>query len=194
VNIDVSTYDVSCNQASDCIGITAGRLCDGDCTCGGATINLSGQAQYDSAISSIQLGLCGCPLEGAPECLDHVCTLCTGLPSDPPACQTKSFDAGIATFDAGTGCVDIDLSTYDTSCKQDSDCVNVTAGTICTGSCQCGGAAINTDGLGRYDTAVSGLGNVDCPCVFPGVARCVANQCTICGLGPGQPVGCSDGG
>ncbi len=67
-----------------------GEICDGDCACGGATVNVSGQEQYESAISSIQLGQCGCPLEGAVECLDHVCTVCARLPSDPPACQMQA--------------------------------------------------------------------------------------------------------
>ena len=188
VDINLATYDGSCNQASDCTLITAGLICDGDCACGGAAVNVSGQARYQSAISSIQLGLCGCPEEGVPECLDHVCTLCSGLPSDPPACQTQVVDAGAA-------CVDIDLSTYDTSCQQDSDCADITAGTVCTDSCMCGGAAINTDGLGRYGAAIGTIGtSLACPCAFEGVVSCVANKCTICGFGPGQPVGCPDGG
>ena len=188
VDIDLSTYDVSCNQTSDCASITAGEICDGDCTCGGAAINASGQARYESAISSVELGACECPFMGSIECIDQVCTRCMGLPSDPPACQTQAVDAGRA-------CVDVDLSTYDTSCQEDTDCTMITAGTLCSDSCMCGGATINTDGLGRYNMEVSALGTTGtCPCPAEGVPRCIANKCTICGFGPDQPLGCSDGG
>ncbi len=181
VDVDLSTYDLSCNEAADCVVITAGEICDGDCTCGGATINVSGQARYQSAISSIQLGLCGCPLEGTPECLGHVCTVCTGAPSDPAPCHSSAIDAG--------ACVVIDPTTYDQTCQVDSDCVGITPGTVCTGDCQCGGAAINSDGLARYETAVHQLGtSPGCPCASELVV-CHQNQCINCG-----PEGCPDGG
>jgi hypothetical protein len=44
---------------------------------------------------------------------------------------------GVFTEPDGAVCVDIDLSTYDTSCNQASDCISITAGTICGGDCNC---------------------------------------------------------
>lgn len=189
VDVVLSSYDTSCQTSSDCISITAGQICAGDCACGGATINASGQARYDAAISSIQLGECACPLEGTPQCLQSQCTICTGGPSDPPECGTSVADAGPP--DSGLVCVDIDLSTYDTSCETSSDCVGITSGEICTGSCECGGATINADGLNRYSAAISGIVAGGCPCFEPGTPTCVQKQCILCGLG--QP-GCPDGG
>src|SRR5208283_2561625 len=66
VDVELSTYDLSCQEDSDCITISAGQICPGDCACGGATINVSGQARYQSAVSGIQTGVCGCPLENEP--------------------------------------------------------------------------------------------------------------------------------
>jgi hypothetical protein len=192
INVDISTYDVSCNLASDCITITPGQICANECTCGGAAINVSGQARYAAELSSIQtppdqygFNDCACvAIESSPECIQHVCTLCTGHPGDPPACGSGIIDGG------STACVDIDLSTYDASCKQDSDCTMITAGRVCADGCMCGGSAINTDGLARYNATVSALGpSLECPCAYEGVPTCIANQCTLCG-----PAGCPDGG
>src|SRR5258708_1442462 len=53
VDLDVLTYDTSCEVDSDCIDVTAGRICDSyPCTCGGTAISAIGQSRYDAALAS----------------------------------------------------------------------------------------------------------------------------------------------
>ncbi|MDP8999124.1 MAG: hypothetical protein M3O46_03330 [Myxococcota bacterium] len=109
---------------------------------GGAAINLSGPAHYESVLSSIHPGggpFCSCPASPTPQCLGGVCTVCNGLPSDPPACHSTAAQAG----PDGSACVDVDLTTYDQSCQSSTDCTGITAGVLCRGACTCGGAAVN---------------------------------------------------
>jgi hypothetical protein len=187
VTIDVSTYDRSCNQASDCVTITAGTICDGQCGCGGSTINADGMAEYSSAISSIRQGDCFCPNEPTPLCLDNRCTICTGAATDPPNCGAIGDDT------APPECVDVDLSTYDQSCRNDGDCIEVTTGEICTDTCACGGSAISASEQQRYANATAGITTEACPCVAGGGApRCIAAHCAICPdpSDPNQPADC----
>jgi hypothetical protein len=124
----------------------------------------------------------------------------TGLPdasltesSDAAADGSTSVtDAGSPAADAD-GCVDIVLSTYDESCQEDSDCIGITAGEVCNGSCDCGGAVINVSGQARYEQAISGIVFADCPCIAGPIPTCVQGTCTRCGLGANPP-GCPDGG
>jgi hypothetical protein len=52
-SIAASDYDQSCAVDTDCVGITAGDLCDGRCTnCVNAAINVRDQAKYQSDFSS----------------------------------------------------------------------------------------------------------------------------------------------
>jgi hypothetical protein len=88
--------------------------------------------------------------------------------------------------DAATGCVNVDLSTYDRSCNKDSDCVEITSGMMCPGGCSCGGSAINVDGLCRYDQTVAPLassgGVCNCPADFGAccrAGRCVDDFCCL---------------
>jgi hypothetical protein len=190
VDIDLSSYDVSCKADTDCIEITSGQVCSGSCTCGGSSVNASEQARYQAQLSSLQLGQCACPEEPQPQCLGNVCTICRGAPSDPPACGTTTVDAGLD----GPACVNVDLSTYDQSCQTSSDCADITSGEICAGSCECGGSAINNSGLARYQATIAALGtSSECPCPADGALACIQNKCTICGFGPNQPQGCPDG-
>lgn len=168
--VDLSTYDQSCHQASDCVYIQSGDVCDGLCRCGNAVVNASEQKRYAQAVSSIQSGICNCRDMHVPQCIGHRCT--------------------IPYPDAGS-CVDIDLSTYDQTCKADTDCIGVTAGVLCPGGCACGGSTINVDGEARYQAAVAAVETAACPCVANGVPRCIQNRCTLCGVG--HP-GCGDGG
>jgi hypothetical protein len=95
VFIDPSTYDQSCKVDADCVPITAGDICTGACLCGGVTINRSGQARYDAAISGIMPGPCLCPAQPVPQCIGGTCGFCTGGPTDPPGCGgTVQVDAG----------------------------------------------------------------------------------------------------
>jgi predicted small lipoprotein YifL len=89
VDIVVSTYDESCQQDSDCIGITAREVCSGSCGCGGAVINVSGQARCEQAISGIVFAGCPCFIGPAPTCVQGTCALC-GFGAGPPGCP----DAG----------------------------------------------------------------------------------------------------
>jgi hypothetical protein len=84
VDVVASDYDTSCRSDSDCITITAGHLCSGQCACGGTTVNVDGEARYQAALSSLQLGECNCPLQIAPRCVANVCTLCE--PGGPATC------------------------------------------------------------------------------------------------------------
>jgi hypothetical protein len=120
-----------------------------------------------------------------------------------PSSDAAGVDAGAVDAAAGDGatCVDIDVSTYDKSCQTDSDCINVAAGTICSGyNCLCGGAAISVSEQGRYNAA---LGFVEagpgpyCNCPYFGGPRCIQAQCVYCpsSIGPmPAPPGCPDGG
>jgi hypothetical protein len=126
------------------------------------------------------------------------------MATDDAAAQSSDDDAGPAEdarpsedarpADSGL-CIDVDLSTYDTSCEVDSDCILVTGGRMCDGrSCPCGGASINVDGQARYEAVFSTIHvAVWCECQFFGSAQCVhgpsGGVCTYC-----PSPGCRDGG
>jgi hypothetical protein len=200
VDINLSTYDHSCNVDTDCTLLTGGQVCSGNCDCGGTPVNISGQAAYQAALGSIQLGECPCPYTGTPRCVQSQCTLCGIGPNQPPGCPPDDIpdaaqpppDAPIGPPDVAVGdapvCVDIVLSMFNTSCNQASDCIDITTGQLCTGSCSCGGSTINRAGQAAYDSAISTVMLAACPCPAEGTPECVAGQCTICG-----PGGC-DGG
>jgi hypothetical protein len=205
VEVALSSFDQSCNQDSDCATITTGTLCTGDCRCGGATINQSGLARYESETSGLGVSACHCPLEGIPHCISGTCSLC-GPGSPDPSCgdggtvigdggiyETSTYETSVyesSTYEATTigegsvgsdgstgACVDIVLSTYDQTCKVSSDCISITSGTLCSGSCDCGGSTINKDGQARYDAAISGIMFGACPCPAPPPASCKLGMC-----------------
>jgi len=105
---------------------------------------------------------------------------CNGLPT---GYETKPLQYAHACnsplTDASTGtCVTIDVTSYTTSCTQNSDCVSIATGTLCDGNCGCtGGAAINVSSQAAYQQAISGLtfGLCPCPAEFPPV--CTAGVC-----------------
>jgi hypothetical protein len=87
VNVDLSTYDTSCTQDSDCVEIASGEICPRTTCyfCGGSTVNVSEQARYNAAIAPIVAAdavptlepfACGCPFFGNPACVAGQCTLC----------------------------------------------------------------------------------------------------------------------
>jgi hypothetical protein len=102
-------------------------------------------------------------------------------------------DGGQYTEPDGAVCVDIALSSYDQSCSSTSDCVEITTGNICPGSCACGGTPVNKSGEAQYQAAISGIKLDDCPCASDGVPACVAGKCILCTF-DGKTPGCSDGG
>jgi hypothetical protein len=86
VDIDLTTYDQSCNGDSDCIIVTPGVLCPGACACGGAAVNFSEATRYGDAISSLSgIDRCPCAFDGTPTCVQNKCVLCGG-PSPSAAC------------------------------------------------------------------------------------------------------------
>ncbi len=192
VNTDLSIYDRSCQQSADCVSIANRAVCSGyDCVCaGGAAINVAGLASYRAALASVHPGtgpVCNCPASPVPQCLGGVCTPCTGLRSDPPACHSIA-DAG----PDGSMCVQVDLTTYDQSCETVSDCMSVTEGVLCPDSCACGGAAVNISEALRYQEALLARGSsIACPCAAPRPITCIENKCVLCPLGPQGPV-CPD--
>jgi hypothetical protein len=202
VDIVLSSYDQSCTTSSDCIGIVSGVLCSTSCLCGGSTVNKSGQARYDAALSELsRIGPeCNCPAQPAPECVHGTCTLCDSFEGRNPACS----DGGTVTSDGSTGdetvtvdakstCVEIDLASYDQSCNTASDCTLIETGLVCSGSCNCGGSPINVSGEAQYEKATSGITFEECPCAEEGPLQCVGGTCTLCSGSP-PPPGCPDGG
>ncbi len=148
VDIAVSSYDVSCTQASDCISIYAGELCDGDCACPNATVSASEQSKYDQAINGIITGLCGCPAFFPPECLSGKCVLSgpgQGVDSGTPfACGTSTTTCDPATqycYIVEGGPVSPDGgSAYNATCKTiPSQCAS--DGPIVEAVCACIAAA-----------------------------------------------------
>ena len=110
----------------------------------------------------------------------------------------SSEDASSGPDGDSGGCVDIDLSSYDTSCQTDSDCIDVNAGTFCAGyTCACGGSTINIDGEARYNAAFYSIPAAPgCSCPYLGNPRCVQARCVFCpapGLATTGPPGCTDG-
>src|SRR5271155_4648780 len=76
------------------------------------------------------------------------------------ACGSKSSGG------AGT-CVDVAVSSYDTSCESASDCTGITVGDICSGYCACPNAFINRSSLVQYQKNVAGLSTSNPPCECP---------------------------
>lgn len=113
---------------------------------------------------------------------------------------TGGLDAGVsvdARADSMT-CVQLDPGAYDQSCTQDSDCVAVSAGTVCnTGSCLCNAAAVNVSASAAYQDMVKQVLATEmppqfgCSCPFFGNAACINGACRTCG---GASPACPDGG
>ena len=197
VTVQASSFSQSCNTASDCTLVTTGTLCSGECACGETPISNASLSAYNAATASVRLGTCPCPDPGVVECLAGTCTLCDYGPGGEVSCGSISGDAGVSPPppppDAAT-CVDVSLSSFSTSCSQDSDCIQVTTGMLCSDSCLCGGSSINETDEAEYDQLISPLqGGPPCACPYFGQPTCVQSQCTICGTGVNQP-GCPDAG
>jgi hypothetical protein len=87
---------------------------------------------------------------------------------------------GGGSSSGGPGCVDVSLSSFDTSCRNDGDCTTVTVGELCPDSCLCGGAAISVSSQAAWKQATAGLGGGFCGCPLEGIPQCVAGTCAIC--------------
>jgi hypothetical protein len=176
---------------ADCTLVRTGTICSDSCNCGDTPISTSALAQYEADIASITFGdTCPCALPGVVDCVSGTCTLCDSPGTD--GCGVSS-DGGVSP-DAGV-CVDLEPSMFDTSCKSDSDCVDVTLGEICDSDCMCGGSAINAADQAKYNQLVAAVPPGEaCGCPFLGTPRCVANQCIVCGGIAPSHAACPDAG
>lgn len=86
VNVDLSTYDQSCQADSDCVIVTGGAICSNGCACGGSIINVAGLARYNAATAGVKPLQCPCATAGVPRCIAGRCTICGFGPNRPPGC------------------------------------------------------------------------------------------------------------
>jgi hypothetical protein len=223
VDIEVAASDVSCASDSDCTLSLSGRVCDGRCSCGDTPVNATASARFQSQIASLTLEACPCVFPGEARCLGGQCTLCGLGPNAPAGCSDdagtttprdgagapiadgaevetgtsdgagREVETGISTSDGGT-CVDLVVTPSDVSCASDSDCTLMSTGVVCSDQCSCGYTPVNTMASARFQSQIAPLTFPECPCAFPGEARCLGGQCARCGFGPGDPAGCNDAG
>jgi hypothetical protein len=193
VDVDVTASDLSCGSDQDCTLITAGKVCDGQCGCGDTPVNAAAAARYQSETASVTLADCPCAFPGEARCLGGQCTLCGSDPNQPVACGdagTTPEDSGFFIVDGGESdseistedgatCVDIDVSTYDQSCSQASDCILILAGEVCDGQCACSGFPVNSSEGSRYDEAISGIEFGLCGCPDEFAPQCIGNTCVV---------------
>jgi hypothetical protein len=154
-------------------------------------------------------------------CFRGQCTECVGNPGEPEACSVTTADGGTVSVDAGEldsgagtsdggdsdasvetsvtaaeagpGCVDIDVSTYDISCTKSSDCILIHGGEVCDGDCACGASPVSASEQSRYGQAIAGVELAFCPCVDHVPPACVEGTCVNCdGFNP--PAGCPGAG
>lgn len=118
----------------------------------------------------------------------------------PLAADGGSKEGGTVSSSDGGTCVNIDVSNFDTSCTADSDCIEVTPGTICAGyTCICGGASISAADQARYDALLASVPRGEgpgCNCPAFGIPRCLQSQCVLCATfpNPHEDPRCPDGG
>jgi hypothetical protein len=191
VDLEVAPSDLSCVSDQDCALSLTGNVCEGQCACGDTSVNAAAAARYQSETAALTFEACPCPAQGEPRCLGGQCTLCGFGPNPPAGCDDTGIitiedggifdgsevDSQISDADAGT-CVDIDLSTYDSSCNQASDCIVILT-QACSGACACGGLPVNASEQSRYQQEISGITLVLCPCGFETTPQCIDDQCII---------------
>jgi len=189
IDLEVLPSDLSCGSDSDCELVRTGQVCSGQCSCGDTPVNATAASRFQSTTASLTLVACPCAFEGESRCLGGQCTLC-GFGTNQPGCNEDGgiatiedsgifiadggdFDTGISTGDGST-CVDIDLSTYDQSCNQASNCILIPTGELCSGQCDCGGSLVNISEQSRFNQATSGIKFAECSCPFEPVPECTA--------------------
>src|SRR5580658_7228650 len=126
--------------------------------CGGRTSGISGSASRGEGSS------------GAPSGSGAVTGSIVG---------TAGASSGMATVDEDAGCTEIAASSYDQSCKSDSDCVTVNVGNACAEcvfACAQNVCAINAGAMAQYtaDVAKTPAGGARCNC---GAERVLALCC-----------------
>jgi hypothetical protein len=191
VDLEVASSDLSCVSDQDCAPSLTGKVCEGQCACGDTSVNAAAAARYQSETASLNLVACPCPAQGEPRCLGGQCTLCGFGPNQPAGCDDtgitpiedggifdgNELDSPISVADADR-CVDVDLSTYDSSCNQASDCIVIQT-QVCSGDCACGGSAVSASEQSRYQQETSGITPALCACGFETTPQCIRNQCVI---------------
>jgi sulfatase modifying factor 1 len=97
---------------------------------------------------------------------------------------TAGASSGMATVDEDAGCTEIAASSYDQSCKSDTDCVTVNVGNACAEcvfACAENVGAINAGAMGQYtaDLAKTPAGVALCNCPSEGIVVpcCRSGQC-----------------
>jgi hypothetical protein len=111
-------------------------------------------------------------------------------------------DAGSATADSAGGACMISASSYDQSCMEDTDCVEVTSTNYCNAqACLCGGSAINMSALAQFNADVGGTplgshpGGGGCPCASSFGPCCRQGNCTAECYSPADALpACADAG
>jgi hypothetical protein len=106
INMDLSSYDRSCSTDVECIPVSSGQQCDGQCNCPNAVINAKGTMQYQQALGSISPGFCQCPATLSWGCQGGQCVICPAGGPCPDAgfpvfdASMPGYDAGVPSFDA----------------------------------------------------------------------------------------------
>jgi hypothetical protein len=193
VDFEILPSDVSCGSDSDCSFVPTGEVCSGQSLCGDtAPVNAAAEARFQSETASLNLEACSSTIQI--RCLGGLCTLCGDGPNQPICNEDEGittpsdsgiviveggeFDTGISYVDGGA-CVDIDLSNYDQSCNQASDCVQIRTGEVCSGQCACGGSPVNVREQSRYDQAIADIMFAGCFCPPEVVPSCFENKCIL---------------
>ena len=164
----------------------------------GGVISYADAGDIDAADSADALSSAGCPMFGGGVCPANTtcdvyfCPATAPTYATPCTCGSDGQWVGLCAASCPANvCVDIDLSTYDTSCAQASDCITILAGEVCSGSCDCFGPAVSASEQSRFDQAISGIEFADCPCVSPGPLKCLVGTCVLCGY---KGASCPDAG
>jgi hypothetical protein len=95
----------------------------------------------------------------------------------PESGSTVDLASNAAYRDAEAVCVQVDVSTYDRSCKTAADCIYIQTGTVCRGDCACGNALVNADGKAKYMNTLEPLALLHCACYSGPMVQCVQGQC-----------------
>lgn len=93
------------------------------------------------------------------------------------SCSDGGGDTG-AEADGGT-CVEIDVTSADTTCASDSDCTSIIAGMVCPKSCDCPGTAVNNGAAAQFAPLTSPFPFTTCSCPYEFSPSCVRGQCTL---------------
>lgn len=102
------------------------------------------------------------------------------------SCLDVSRDMLCCAVDEDAGCTEVEASSYDQSCKSDSDCVVVNVGNACAEcifACAQSVGAINAGAMAQYnaDVAKTPAGVAECNCPSEGIVIpcCHGGQCHV---------------